>query len=45
MQSILPKMMWTAWITIEIGVLTVFLSCVLGGLLSAVRILGGRLAQ
>lgn len=42
MIEILPKMLRAAWITLELSVLTVILSCVLGGLLSAGRLLGGR---
>ena len=45
MIGILPRMLRAAWITIELGVLTIVLSCVLGGLLSAVRLLGGRAAR
>lgn len=42
MIDILPKMLRAAWITIELSLLTVILSCILGGLLSAIRLLGGR---
>ena len=42
MLDILPKLLRATWITIQISVLTVILSCVFGGLLSAWRILGGR---
>ena len=45
MIEILPRMLRAAWVTIELGVLTIILSCALGGLLSAVRILGGRAAR
>ena len=42
MVQILPNMLQAAWITLLLSVLTVILSCVLGGLLSAVRLLGNR---
>ncbi len=42
MAQILPNMLQAAWITLLLSVLTVILSCVLGGLLSAVRLLGNR---
>ena len=42
MASILPDMLRAAWITLLLSLLTVFLSCVLGGVLSAFRLLGGR---
>ena len=45
MIEILPRMLRAAWVTIELGVLTIILSCILGGLLSAVRLLGGRAAR
>ncbi len=45
MIAILPRMLRAAWITIELGVLTIILSCILGGLLSAVRLLGRRAAR
>lgn len=45
MIAILPRMLRAAWVTIELGVLTIILSCALGGLLSAVRLLGGRAAR
>lgn len=45
MIEILPRMLRAAWVTIELGVLTIILSCTLGGLLSAVRLLGGRAAR
>ena len=41
MLDILPKMLRAAWITFELSVLTVVLSCVLGGALSVVRLLAG----
>ena len=42
MLDILPKLLRATWVTIQISVLTVVLSCLFGGLLSAWRILGGR---
>ena len=42
MVEILPNMLEAAWITLLLSVLTVILSCVLGGLLSAIRLLGNR---
>ncbi len=42
MAEILPDMLEAAWITLLLSVLTVVLSCVLGGILSAVRLLGNR---
>ncbi len=45
MLDILPKLLRATWITIQISVLTVILSCVFGGLLSAWRILGGRVVR
>ena len=42
MVEILPNMLRAAWITLLLSVLTVILSCVLGGLLSAIRLLGNR---
>ena len=42
MIEILPKLLRATWVTIQISVLTVALSCIFGGLLSAWRILGGR---
>ena len=45
MIEIFPKLLRATWITIQISVLTVILSCVFGGLLSAWRILGGRVAR
>ena len=42
MVEILPNMLKAAWITLLLSVLTVILSCVLGGLLSAIRLLGNR---
>jgi len=42
MAEILPDMLRAAWVTIELSILTVALSCLLGGLLSAARLLGGR---
>lgn len=45
MLDILPKLLRATWITIQISVLTVILSCIFGGLLSAWRILGGRVVR
>ena len=45
MIDILPKLLRATWITIQISVLTVILSCIFGGLLSAWRILGGRVVR
>jgi polar amino acid transport system permease protein len=45
MLDILPKLLRATWITIQISVLTVALSCIFGGLLSAWRILGGRVVR
>ena len=45
MIEILPKLLRATWVTIQISVLTVILSCVFGGLLSAWRILGGRFVR
>ena len=45
MLEILPKLLRATWITIQISLLTVILSCVFGGLLSAWRLLGGRVVR
>lgn len=45
MLEILPKLLRATWITVQISVLTVALSCIFGGLLSAWRILGGRVVR
>ena len=45
MIEILPKLLRATWVTIQISVLTVILSCIFGGLLSAWRILGGRVVR
>lgn len=45
MLDILPKLLRATWITVQISVLTVALSCIFGGLLSAWRILGGRVVR
>lgn len=45
MLEILPKVLRAAWITIQISVLTILLSCLLGGVLSAARLLSGRGVQ
>ena len=45
MLDILPKLLRATWITVQISVLTVILSCIFGGLLSAWRILGGRVVR
>ena len=45
MLEILPKLLRATWITIQISLLTVLLSCIFGGFLSAFRILGGRVTR
>ena len=45
MLEILPKLLRATWVTIQISVLTVIFSCIFGGLLSAWRILGGRVVR